>query len=162
MYPSSSRPQINTIPVYLLGVEGSVSLLPTPSLCPYINKYKQHSYIANGLGGADGLVVIDLNKHFTNIQSTPSSNRATIQSGSRLGDIALALNEQGQGLGHGTCPYVGIGGHASFGGFGFASRSWGIVLDVIEEMELVLSNGTITTASKSQNLELFWVSTCHL
>jgi FAD/FMN-containing dehydrogenase len=119
----------------------------------------QHSYIANGLGGRNGTVVIDLNKHFTKVQVDTASGRATIESGNRLGDIALTLNDHGQGFGHGTCPYVGIGGHASFGGFGYASRLWGMVLDVVVSMDLVLANGTIVTASKAQNSELFWVRT---
>lgn len=35
-----------------------------------------------------------------------------IETGYRLGDIALALNEYGRALPHGRCTYVGIGGHA--------------------------------------------------
>ncbi|KXN89297.1 Reticuline oxidase [Leucoagaricus sp. SymC.cos] len=115
-----------------------------------------HSYIANGLGGRNGTLVIDLNRHLTGIQVDNAAGTATIQSGNRLGDIALALNEQGRGIGHGTCPYVGIGGHASFAGFGYASRLWGMAIDAIVEINLVLANGTTVTASKSRNSELFW------
>lgn len=137
---------------------GGVSLFHLVHLTVDANELKQHSYIANGLGGQNGTVVIDLNKYLTDIQVDAASSTATIASGSRLGDIALTLNDYGQGIGHGTCPYVGIGGHSSFGGFGFASRLWGMVLDVIVSMDLVLANGTMTTASKTENTELFWVS----
>lgn len=99
-----------------------------------------------------------MNKHFTRIQVDNNANTALIESGNRLGDIALALNSYGRGIGHGTCPYVGIGGHSAFGGFGYASRLWGMVLDVIESVDVVLANGTIVTASKDENSELFWVS----
>ncbi|EKM77123.1 hypothetical protein AGABI1DRAFT_115352 [Agaricus bisporus var. burnettii JB137-S8] len=115
-----------------------------------------HSYVANGLGGQNGAVVIDMNRHFTRIQVNNQANTAKIDSGSRLGDIALTLNNHGRGFGHGTCPYVGIGGHSLFGGFAYASRLWGMVVDVIESIDLVLANGTITTASKNKNSELFW------
>ena len=47
----------------------------------------------------------------TNIDVSPSGI-GTIQTGNRLGDIALALNAKGRALPHGLCPYVGIGGHA--------------------------------------------------
>ena len=70
----------------------------------------QHSYIANGLGGTSGSVVVDLSS-LTQI-SVSSSGLATIQTGNRLGDIATALNNNGRALPHGTCPYVGIGGHS--------------------------------------------------
>ncbi|KAF9447904.1 Glucooligosaccharide oxidase [Macrolepiota fuliginosa MF-IS2] len=115
-----------------------------------------HSYIANGIGGQNGAIIIDVNKHFTHIQVNTQSNTAVIETGNRLGDIALALNSYGRGIGHGTCPYVGIGGHASFGGFGYASRLWGMALDAITSMNVVLANGTIVTASKTNNSELFW------
>jgi FAD/FMN-containing dehydrogenase len=68
------------------------------------------------------------------------------------------LNQFGREFSHGTCPYVGIGGHSLLGGFAYASRLWGLVLDVIELIDLVLANGTITTASKDHNPELFWVT----
>ncbi len=86
-----------------------------------------------------------------------------IESGNRLGDIALTLNRYGLATTHGTCPYVGIGGHASFGGFGFGfvSRLWGMTLDVITSMNVVLANGTIVAASETQNPELFWVGIFH-
>lgn len=39
-----------------------------------------------------------------------------------------------------------------------ASRMWGTTLDTIIEMEVVLADGTITTVSKTNNKDLFWVS----
>ena len=69
----------------------------------------QHSYIANGLGGKNGAVVIDLRNLN---QLTVSSGKATIQTGNRLGNVADGLNNHGLALPHGTCPYVGIGGHS--------------------------------------------------
>ncbi|KAF7326616.1 Glucooligosaccharide oxidase [Mycena venus] len=114
-----------------------------------------HSYIANGLGGENGTLVIDMAK-FTNVTVNPSTKTAVIETGNRLGDVALALNEYGFAMPHGTCPYVGLGGHASYGGYGFTSRMWGLTLDNILAINLVLANGTITKASKDVNPELFW------
>lgn len=59
------------------------------------------------------------------------------------------------------CYSVGISGHALHGGYGMASRMWGTTLDTITEMEVVLADGTITTASKTKNLDLFWVNLQH-
>jgi hypothetical protein len=114
-----------------------------------------HSYIANGLGGENGTLVIDMAK-FTNVTVNPAAKTAVIETGNRLGDIALALNEFNLAMPHGTCPYVGLGGHASYGGFGFTSRMWGLTLDNILSINLVLANGTITKASKDVNPDLFW------
>ncbi|KAF8634258.1 hypothetical protein AX17_004215 [Amanita inopinata Kibby_2008] len=113
-----------------------------------------HSYIANGLGGKDGVLVVDL-KNITRI-NVSSSGTATIETGNRLGDVALALNKKGRALPHGTCPYVGIGGHSGYGGFGFTSRMWGLTLDTILSLDVVLADGTITTVSRNGHADLFW------
>ncbi|MBW0542198.1 hypothetical protein O181_081913 [Austropuccinia psidii MF-1] len=115
-----------------------------------------HSYAAYGLGGANGFLVIDLQKLRT-IAVNISSGEATIGAGTRLGDMAISLYEQGRrALPHGSCPYVGLGGHAAFGGFGLASRQWGLTLDTIVGHEVVLANGSIVSTSKTTNSELFW------
>ncbi|GAA5906564.1 FAD-dependent oxidoreductase [Sporobolomyces salmoneus] len=114
-----------------------------------------HSYASFGLGGTDGALVIDMSK-FKSIK-VDSTGKASIGAGSRLGDIALALNKKGWALSHGTCPFVGIGGHASFGGFGLAARQWGLMLDSITSYDVVLANGTILNGvTKSNNSDLFF------
>ena len=48
---------------------------------------------------------------------------------------------------------------AGYGGFGFASRKWGLTLDNIVSLDAVLANGTIVTGiSKDKYPDLFWVS----
>ncbi|KAF9254787.1 hypothetical protein L218DRAFT_992166 [Marasmius fiardii PR-910] len=54
---------------------------------------------------------------------------AHVEAGNKLGNLAAALNTAGRALPHGSCTYVGVGGHASFGGFGFTSRMWGLMVD---------------------------------
>ncbi|KDR69186.1 hypothetical protein GALMADRAFT_272070 [Galerina marginata CBS 339.88] len=114
-----------------------------------------HSYIANGLGGQNGIIIVDMS-NFNTVSVDPSTNIATIGPGNRLGDVALALNSNGRAMPHGTCPYVGIGGHSGHGGYGFTSRKWGLTLDTIMSLDVVLANGTIVTASSSSHSDLFW------
>jgi FAD/FMN-containing dehydrogenase len=59
-------------------------------------------------------------------------------------------------MAHGTCPQVGIGGHATIGGLGPSSRMWGAALDHIEEIEVVLADSSIVRASATQNQDVFW------
>ncbi|KAF5354867.1 hypothetical protein D9756_005789 [Leucocoprinus leucothites] len=114
-----------------------------------------HSYIANGLGGKNGSIVVDL-REFKEVQVNSDNGTACVGTGNRLGDIALGLGASGRAIPHGTCPYVGIGGHASYGGYGFTSRMWGLTLDHIASLEVVLGNGSIVTASHDQHPDLFW------
>jgi FAD/FMN-containing dehydrogenase len=69
-----------------------------------------HSYIANGLGGENGTVVVDMS-NMKAIKIDSAARTVEIQMGNRLGDVAFALNNAGLALPHGTCPYVGAGGH---------------------------------------------------
>jgi hypothetical protein len=114
-----------------------------------------HSYIANGLGGTNGSLVVDLSQ-MKNITVDPVTKNAVIEPGNRLGDIALTLNDAGRGLPHGRCTYVGIGGHSGFGGWGFASRMWGMTLDNVISATVVMANGSIVTVSEDSNSELYW------
>ncbi|KAI5479979.1 glucooligosaccharide oxidase [Pseudohyphozyma bogoriensis] len=103
-----------------------------------------------------GQVTIDL-AAFSNITYNNADGTAVIGAGNRLGDIALALNDQGRALPHGTCPYVGIGGHASFGGFGLAGRMWGLTVDNIIGFDVVLANGTaVAGVTPDTDADLFW------
>ncbi|KAF8956211.1 glucooligosaccharide oxidase [Flammula alnicola] len=114
-----------------------------------------HSYIANGLGGKNGVLVVDMG-NFKSVIVDSTTKIATIGPGNRLGDVALALNNKGRALPHGTCPYVGMGGHSGYGGYGFTSRKWGLTLDTIQSLQVVLANGAIVVASSTNNPDLFW------
>lgn len=59
-------------------------------------------------------------------------------------------------LPHGTCAGIGIGGHATLGGFGLNSRLWGLTVDTISSFTATLANGTAVTVSATQNKDLFW------
>ncbi|KAF6741334.1 glucooligosaccharide oxidase [Ephemerocybe angulata] len=114
-----------------------------------------HSYVANGLGGKDGSIVIDM-QNFKTITYDSSTQTAVIGVGNRLGNIITTLGNRGRALPHGTCAYVGWGGHATYGGYGFTSRMWGLALDSVISADVVLANGTIAKASKTQNPDLFF------
>jgi FAD/FMN-containing dehydrogenase len=64
-----------------------------------------HSYASHSIGGEDGHLVIDM-KYFRDTKVDPSHNYiATIGTGARLGNVALALfNQGGRAMAHGICP----------------------------------------------------------
>ncbi|KAK4700590.1 hypothetical protein P7C70_g5653, partial [Phenoliferia sp. Uapishka_3] len=112
-----------------------------------------HSYGSYAIG--NGSLVIDLG-NFKSI-TVDSGGTALVGAGNKLGDIALELNANGVGLPHGTCPYVGVGGHASFGGFGLAGRRSGLLVDRITAFDVVLANGTaVTKLTRVDDPDLFW------
>ncbi|KAF9489203.1 FAD-binding domain-containing protein [Pleurotus eryngii] len=131
---------------------------PVNGTIPVSARSGGHSYGAFNPGGQDGTLVIDL----SNLKNITVNQDYTlnIQTGNRLGDVALALfangNVQWPMLKLDLLAYVGIGGHAGCGGFGLASRAWGLVLDQIESTRVVIANSTVLRAPESINSDLFW------
>lgn len=70
-----------------------------------------------GLGGEDGALALDL----VNLKGFTMDNEtwhATIGAGTRLGKLDEHLHGNGaRAMAHGTCPGVGIGGHATIVSF---------------------------------------------
>ncbi|KAL1664749.1 hypothetical protein GGF50DRAFT_54153 [Schizophyllum commune] len=115
-----------------------------------------HSYIAAGLGGRDGALVVDMS-NFDKTRVNEMDNTATVGAGVLLGDLALALNQYGRALPHGRCPTVGYApSFTMIHGYGHTSRMWGMLLDHIVSVTVVLADGFIVTASESENADLFW------
>lgn len=117
-----------------------------------------HSYGSYSLGGNSGALVIDLDQ-MNKVVVDQKTWKATIGGGTRLDKVTKELFAQGKRtIAHGTCPQVGIGGHATIGGQGPLSRMYGLTLDHVIEVEVVLADGTITHANASEQPDLFWVS----
>lgn len=104
----------------------------------------------------DGAVVIDL-KHFQQFSMDRTTWRAKVGGGTLLGDLTKRMHDAGnRAMAHGTCPQVGIGGHATIGGLGPSSRMWGAALDHVEEVEVILADSSIVRASATQHPDVFW------
>ncbi|KAJ7460832.1 hypothetical protein FB451DRAFT_1044988 [Mycena latifolia] len=117
-----------------------------------------HSYANYGIGGEDSAVVVDM-VNFQQFNMDTETWQATVGSGTLLADVTTRLHDAGgRAIAHGTCPQVGLGGHATIGGLGPVSRQWGAALDHILEVEIVLANGTITRASATQNPDVLFAA----
>lgn len=109
-----------------------------------------HSY--GGYSTTTG-VVVDL-AHLSGI--TVRNGRATIGAGARLGNVYATLDAHGVAIPAGTCPSVGIGGHTLGGGFGLASRAFGLACDNVVSLQIVTADGAVRTAEASHYSDLFW------
>ncbi|KAI1260444.1 Glucooligosaccharide oxidase [Xylariaceae sp. FL1019] len=115
-----------------------------------------HSYGSYGLGGEDGHLIVQLDRMYA-VKLDTETNIATAEPGARLGHLAVELWAQGKrAIAHGTCPGVGIAGHALHGGFGLSSHTHGLALDWIAGLNVALANGSIVHCSETENPDLFW------
>ncbi|RLN87429.1 hypothetical protein BBJ28_00018692 [Nothophytophthora sp. Chile5] len=118
-----------------------------------------HSYEV--LSSMDGSLVIDMadmvDVTLVSEDAATGSALATVQAGARLAWVYTELDRLGgYNFNAGTCPSVGIGGHISGGGYGVVGRHYGLAADQTTEMRVVLYNGSVVTASATENTDLFW------
>lgn len=96
-------------------------------------------------------------KKFDQFSMDDSTYVATIGPGTTLGDVDTELyNAAGRAMPHGICPTIRTGGHFTVGGIGPTSRQWGLALDHVEEVEVVLANSSIVRASNTQNQDVLF------
>ncbi|KAM0420905.1 hypothetical protein ACHAPT_011294 [Fusarium lateritium] len=114
-----------------------------------------HSYGSFGFGGEDGhlVVVMDAMDKVT----LNKDMSCTIQAGARLGHVATELfNLNRRALSHGTCPGVGIAGHALHGGYGMSSRTYGLTLDRFVAATVVMADGSLKFSSEWDTPNFHW------
>ena len=105
------------------------------------------SYASFSSGGKNRSMVIDL-QNFQGI-SVGTNGSAIIGGGVRLGDLALGLyNQSRRALPHGTCPGVGIGGHAS--------REYFSLLKIPYYLFMLLLHLVLWKILSSAGFEYYW------
>ena len=102
----------------------------------------------------DGLV-IDLSA-MKSVQVDPVRKRARVEGGATWGDFDHATHAFGLATPTGIISTTGVAGLTLGGGFGHLSRHYGLSCDNLISADMVLADGTFTTASKDQNPDLFW------
>lgn len=115
-----------------------------------------HSYAAYSSGGQDGSLILHM-KSFSTVNLNTEANIAVVGAGVRLGQLATELFRQGKrAVPHGTIKNVGVAGHFSHGGYGYQSRAWGLAVDSICGLDVVLADGTLLHVTENDHPELFY------
>jgi FAD/FMN-containing dehydrogenase len=114
-----------------------------------------HSYAGYSTG--PGALQVDLRRMST-VRVDRASHTATVGPGARLIQVYRGLAAQGVTIPAGTCPTVGIAGLALGGGYGLASRRFGLTTDNIREVGVVLADGRHVIANSHKHPELYWAS----
>jgi FAD/FMN-containing dehydrogenase len=112
-----------------------------------------HSYA--GYSTLSGGVVLDL-RNMRGVSVNRRAGTATVGAGAQLIDVYTALAGQGATIPAGSCPSVGIGGHALGGGMGLAGRAFGLTTDNILGAQLVTADGRVRTVNAKTDPDLLW------
>lgn len=108
-----------------------------------------------GLGTCDDGVVLDLSP-MKGIHINRSSGTVRVQGGCTFGDVDHATHPFGLAIPGGVVSTTGVGGLTLGGGIGHLSRKWGLSIDNLLEVDVVLADGSLVTANDKENADLFW------
>jgi len=149
--------------------------------CAFKNGYKVSArgrgHSLQGWGVVDGALTIDMTKMCkpaefvvdTSAQGPhimPGSRYiATVKAGPGCTNAVMLHSvhkhfpaEEGAMVLIGSCPSVGITGYTLGGGMGDITPYAGYAADLLQEVEMVLYDGSVITASKDENPDLFWAT----
>jgi FAD/FMN-containing dehydrogenase len=112
------------------------------------HSYAGYSTLSNG-------VVLDL-RELNSVRVDKSAGTATIGAGAQLIDISAGLAKAGAMLPVGSCPSVGVSGVTLGGGFGLASRRFGLTADNLIAAQIVTADGQLRTVNARSDPNLLW------
>ncbi len=118
-----------------------------------------HQY--SGQSSGDGTAVVLSMDQFDHLDDV---SEATVDVGPavRLTRLAAELMARGVTVPHGECPFVCVGGHAQTGGYGHLLRGFGLLLDRVTQLTVVLADGSVRTVARPAGApvtpddRLFW------
>jgi len=108
-----------------------------------------------GLGVCDDGLVVDLSR-LRGIRVDPKDKTVRVEGGCLWGDVDHATHGFGLAVPSGFVSTTGVGGLTLGGGIGYLSRKYGLTIDTLLSVDVVLADGRLVTASAKENSDLFW------
>ena len=110
---------------------------------------------AAGLGVCDDGLVIDL-APMRYVRVDPSSRHVLVGAGCRWSDVDHATHAFGLAVPSGIISTTGVAGLTLGGGMGHLTRKYGLTIDNLLAVDMVLADGSFVVASADENPDLFW------
>ncbi|MFC8274132.1 FAD-binding oxidoreductase [Streptomyces sp. NPDC057271] len=148
----TARPTLVVQPVTAQDVSVAVRFAADHSL---LLSVKGGGHNIAGTALADGGVTLDMSR-MKEVTVDPAARRAHAGPGCLLKDVDGATQQYGLATVLGFVSETGVAGLTLGGGFGYLTRRFGWAADNLEEVEIVTPDGTIRTASRAENPDLFW------
>jgi FAD/FMN-containing dehydrogenase len=113
------------------------------------------SHNAAGLGVWDDAIVIDLSP-MNYVRVDPKKKTVLVGGGALWRDVDHATHAFGLAVPSGIISTTGVAGLTLGGGLGYLTRRYGLTIDNLLAVEMVLADGRFVTASANENSDLFW------
>ena len=108
-----------------------------------------------GFGTCDDGLVIDLGR-LKSVRVDAARSQVRAEPGCTQGDVDHATHAFGLAVPSGIVGSTGIAGLTLGGGHGYLTRQYGLTIDNLLEVDIVLADGRLVTASDRENSDLFW------
>ncbi|HEX6607791.1 MAG TPA: FAD-binding oxidoreductase, partial [Chloroflexia bacterium] len=108
-----------------------------------------------GLGTVDDGVVIDL-RLMRGIHVDLAARTVRVEGGATWSDVDHATHPFELATPSGFISSTGVGGLTLGGGIGYLARTFGLTLDNLLGVDIVLADGRLVQANAAENPDLFW------
>jgi FAD/FMN-containing dehydrogenase len=108
-----------------------------------------------GLGTCDDGLVIDLSR-VKGIRVNPADKTVRVGAGCVWGDVDHATHAFGMATPCGFISTTGVAGLTLGGGIGYLTRKYGLTIDNLLSVDMVLPDGRFVIANAKENSDLFW------
>jgi FAD/FMN-containing dehydrogenase len=108
-----------------------------------------------GLATCDDGLVIDLSE-MKGVHVDPKQRTVRVAGGATWGEVDHATHAFGLATPSGFISTTGVGGLTLGGGIGYLARTYGLSLDNLLSVDMVLADGSYVTASADDHPDLFW------
>ncbi len=110
---------------------------------------------AGGLGICEGGLVVDLSL-MRGVRVDPRSQTVRVEGGCTGADMDHATHVFGMATPTGTISTTGVAGLTLGGGIGHLSRPYGLTIDSLLAVDMVLADGRFVTADAKEHPDLYW------
>jgi FAD/FMN-containing dehydrogenase len=108
-----------------------------------------------GLGLCNDGLVVDLSR-MRGIRVDSQQRTVRVEGGCTWGDVDHATHPFGLAVPTGIISTTGVGGLTLGGGLGYLTRRYGLTIDNLLSVDVVLADGRFITADVNENSDLFW------
>lgn len=116
---------------------------------------KGGGYSTSGASTSHGGIVLDLSR-LRRIHVDPHARVVTAQGGALWEDIDVAAAQYGLAVVGSTLSHIGAAGATLGGGYGWLTGQYGLAIDNLLWVRVILAEGTLVTASEEEYSDLFW------
>lgn len=125
----------------------------TKRYIPFVVQAGGHS--TSGSSSTYGGIVISLDR-MCKVLVDPASKTVAVQGGAKWEDVDNAADQHGLAVVGATANHLGVGGTTLGGGYGWLTGRYGLIIDNLLSVKMVLADGRIVMASDTENSNLFW------